>query len=131
MKRILCDTNIYSYALKGDKEIISILRKASFIGFASISIGELLSGFKSGGREVKNREELDDFLDSPRVRIYSVDENTAEYYAEILNNLRQIGLPIPTNDIWIAAIAFQYGLKMFTKDIHFKYIPGLPLITEF
>ncbi len=97
--------------------------------FSSISIGELLSGFKGGVREAGNRDELDQFLDSPRVRIYSVDENTAEHYAEILNNLKQTGRPIPTNDIWIAAIAFQYGLKMFTKDIHFKYIPGLPLIT--
>ncbi len=128
MKRLLIDTNIYSYALKGDQEIIATLQKALHIGFSSISVGELLSGFKGGEKERQNREELDEFLDSPRVVVYVVDENTAEYYAQILNHLRQIGSPIPTNDIWIAAIAFQHGLKMFTKDAHFENIPGIMLI---
>jgi tRNA(fMet)-specific endonuclease VapC len=57
-----------------------------------------------------------------------VDEDTSEFYAEILNNLREIGRPVPTNDIWIAAVAFQNGLKLFTKDNHFKAIAGLSLV---
>ena len=127
MRRLLIDTNIYSYALKGDGDVVEVLRKAEEIGFSVISIGELLSGFKGGGREQKNREELEKFLDSPRVVVYSVNEDTSEFYAEILNNLRKIGMPVPTNDIWIAAVAFQNGLKLFTKDIHFKVIAGLSL----
>ena len=124
----MIDTNIYSYALKGDGDVIEILRKVEEIGFSVISIGELLSGFKGGGRELKNREELEIFLDSPRVVVYSVNEDTTEFYAEILNNLRKVGMPVPTNDIWIAAVAFQNGLKLFTKDIHFKAIAGLSLV---
>jgi len=127
MRRLLIDTNIYSYALKGDGDVVEVLRKAEEIGFSVISIGELLSGFKGGGREQKNREELEKFLDSPRVVVYSVNEDTSEFYAEILNNLRKIGMPVPTNDIWIAAVAFQNGLKLFTKDIQFKVIAGLSL----
>ncbi|OEU51663.1 MAG: twitching motility protein PilT [Desulfuromonadales bacterium C00003096] len=127
MRRLLIDTNIYSYALKGDDDVIEVLRKADEIGFSVISIGELLSGFKGGGRERKNREELEIFLDSPRVIVYPVDENTSEFYAETLNYLRKIGRPVPTNDIWIAAVAFQNGLKLFTKDAHFKFIAGLSL----
>lgn len=57
-----------------------------------------------------------------------MDEDTSEFYAEILNNLREIGRPVPTNDIWIAAVAFQNGLKLFTKDNHFKAIAGLSLV---
>lgn len=128
MRQLLIDTNIYSYALRGDDEVVEVLRKSEQIGISVISIGELLSGFKGGGREKKNREELEIFLDSPRVVIYPVDEDTSEFYAEILDNLREIGKPVPTNDVWIAAIAFQNGLKLFTKDIHFKTIPGLSLI---
>ena len=128
MRQLLIDTNIYSYALRGDDDVVEVLRKSEQIGISVISIGELLSGFKGGGREKKNREELEIFLDSPRVVVYPVDEDTSEFYAEILNNLREIGKPVPTNDIWIAAIAFQNGLKLFTKDIHFKTIPGLSLI---
>lgn len=125
MRRFLIDTNIYSYALKGDPDVISILRKASLIGISVVSIGELLSGFKGGSMIDKNRKELDLFLDSPRVQVYQVDDETAEYYSEVLNNLKQIGKPIPTNDLWIAATAFQNGLKLFSKDRHFNNIPGL------
>ena len=128
MRRLLIDTNIYSYALKGDDRVVEVLKKCEQIGISVISIGELLSGFKGGGREQKNREELEIFLDSPRVVVYSVDEDTSEFYAEILNNLREIGRPVPTNDIWIAAVAFQNGLKLFTKDEHFKAIAGLSLV---
>ena len=128
MRRLLIDTNIYSYALKGDDGVVEVLRKAEQIGFSVISIGELLSGFKGGEREQKNREELANFLDSPRVVVYSVNEDTSEFYAEILNNLKEIERPVPTNDIWIAAVAFQNGLKLFTKDNHFKAIAGLSLV---
>jgi tRNA(fMet)-specific endonuclease VapC len=128
MRRLLIDTNIYSYALKGDSDVVEVLRKAEEIGFSVISIGELLSGFKGGGRERKNREELETFLDSPRVVVYSVNEDTSEFYAEVLHNLRKTGKPVPTNDIWIAAVAFQNGLKLFTRDTHFKAIAGLPLV---
>ncbi len=128
MRRWLIETNIYSYALRGDNDVVEVLRKAEEIGFSVISIGELLTGFKGGGKKQKNREELDNFLDSPRVVVYSVNEDTSEFYAEILNNLRQIGKPVPTNDIWIAAVAFQNGLRLFTKDIHFKAIAGLSLV---
>jgi tRNA(fMet)-specific endonuclease VapC len=128
MRRLLIDTNIYSYALKGDDEVVEVLKKAEQIGISVISIGELLFGFKGGGKEQKNREELEIFLDSPRVVVYSLDEDTSEFYAEILNNLREIGKSVPTNDIWIAAVAFQNGLKLFTKDNHFKAIAGLSLV---
>ena len=128
MKKVLIDTNIYSYAMKGDTETIAVLRQSHEIGICAVSIGELLSGFKGGNRELENRKELEEFLDTPRVKMYSIDEDTAEFYAEVLNSLKENGKPIPTNDIWIASVALQYGLKLFSKDQHFKYVSGLVLI---
>jgi tRNA(fMet)-specific endonuclease VapC len=128
MKKILIDTNIYSFAMRGDHEVIRILKKMEMIGISAISVGELLSGFKGGTRESKNREELDFFLDSPRVVLYPVDVVTSDYYSEIINNLKKAGTPVPTNDIWIAAAAFQHGLKLFTKDTHFSFVKGLMLV---
>lgn len=127
MNKILMDTNIYSLALRGDQNVITTLRHVAHIGFSSISIGELLSGFKGGNKEKENRQELGQFLDSPRMNLYVVDENTAEYYSSILNQLKRNGTPIPTNDIWIAATAFQYGLQLYTADKHFSNIAGLLL----
>lgn len=128
MAKILLDTNIYSAALRGDDEITTTLKQVAHLGICTITIGELFSGFKGGTREKENRHELADFLDSPRCHIYVIDENTADYYSAIVNQLRQDGTPIPTNDIWIAASAFQHGLHLFTLDKNFKNVAGLILI---
>ena len=128
MKNLLIDTNIYTYALNGNADVIKVLQRAPKISICSISIGELLSGFKAGSEENTNREELNEFLDSPRVQLHTIDEDTAEFYAEVLNGLKKKGKPIPTNDIWIASIALQHGLKLYTNDQHFKYVPGLILV---
>lgn len=127
MNKILIDTNIYSSALRGDQEVVQVLRQVIHIGISAVSIGEMLSGFRGGNREQENRKELGIFLDSPRVTLYTIDENTAEYYCVIINQLKKNGPPIPTNDIWIAATAFQYGLTLYTLDKHFCNIEGLLL----
>ncbi|MCP4602570.1 MAG: type II toxin-antitoxin system VapC family toxin [Proteobacteria bacterium] len=110
-----------------DVFLMNALRRVSHIGICSISIGELLSGFKAGNREKENRTELNSFLDSPRVTLYTVDENTAEQYSSLINRLKNQGTPIPTNDIWIAASALQHGLMLFTLDKHFSNVSGLLL----
>lgn len=125
MKKVLIDTNIYSLAMKGESTIVDTLRQIDAIGISTISIGELYTGFANGSRESDNKTELALFLDSPRVVVHTIDVETAEFYALILNNLKKAGTPIPTNDIWIASIAFQHGYKLFTKDKHFKAIQGL------
>ena len=125
MNRILIDTNIYSNALRGQVDVETVLRQVAHIGISAISIGELISGFQGGTKEQKNRAELSLFLDSPRVKLYSIDNETAEFYSTILNQLRQNGTPIPTNDIWIAATAFQHGLPLYTLDNHFSLIANL------
>jgi tRNA(fMet)-specific endonuclease VapC len=130
MKNVLIDTNIYSLAMKGDEQVIATLRRLDRIGFSAISIGELFSGFKGGSRENKNRQELDLFLDSPRVVVHVIDEGSADFYAAILHDLRVAGTPIPTNDIWIAATAFQHGYKLYSKHEHFRLIPGLVRFRE-
>ena len=93
MSRILIDTNIYSHAMVGTPEVLSELQRTGEIGISVVSIGELLSGFRAGTKEKKNRAEIGEFLDSPRVRIYLIDETTAEFYAEILSQLKKDGTP--------------------------------------
>ncbi|MHB8279785.1 MAG: PIN domain-containing protein [Candidatus Humimicrobiaceae bacterium] len=128
LSKILIDTNIYSEFMRGDNKVKYILSETQLIGISVISIGELLSGFKDGINEEKNRKELSFFLDSPRVKVYNVDIETSEFYSKVITDLKNSGNPIPTNDIWIASIAFQNGLKVFTLDNHFQKVPGLFLI---
>jgi tRNA(fMet)-specific endonuclease VapC len=121
-------TNIYIEFLRGDENINNILSSADFIAFSVISIGEILAGFRIWSDEKKYLNELDEFLYSPRLIIYEIDSETSEFYAKIYNELRIAGNPIPTNDMWIAALALQHGIKLLTNDRHFTKVAGLFLI---
>jgi len=128
IKRVLIDTNIYIEFLRGDENINNILSSADFIAFSVISIGEILAGFKIWSDEKKYLNELDEFLYSPRLIIYDIDSETSEFYAKIHNELRIADNPIPTNDMWIAALSLQHGIKLLTNDKHFVNVAGLFLI---
>ena len=127
MKRILIDTNAYAAFKRKDLSAFDTIRTTAYIGINIIVPGELYSGFKGGSKESKNRKELEQFLDSPRVHVLQLDEETAEFYAKIYWDLKQKGKPVPTNDMWVAASAMRHGLALFTFDDHFKIIDGLLL----
>lgn len=128
-KKVMLDTSAYSAFLRGNLEIKFSLQQADEIFLNPVIIGELLAGFIQGRNEKKNRDILREFLSSPRVEVVDIDEETSERYAVIINHLRTKGTPIPTNDLWIAASAMQYGLKVLTTDNH--YLNVQQIITEF
>ena len=122
---VALDTNVYSAFMRGVPEAVAALRAASEIHLPLIALGELLAGFAAGTRAAKNREELAQFMASPRVSLLEPDERTARHYAEIFVALRANGTPIPTNDLWIAALARQHRLSLLSLDAHFQAVPGL------
>ncbi len=125
MKSVLLDSNAYTAFKQGRSEALEILKHAPLIGLDSIVTGELLGGFAAGTREAWNRQQFEEFCSSNRVQRFLVDERTAEHYARIYIELRRLGRPIPTNDMWIAASALRHDLGLFTYDRHFKPISGL------
>jgi len=127
MSRLLLDTTAYSAMRRGDRRLVEPLAEASEIVLTSVVVGELVYGFVGGRLEDQNRRLLREFLESDRVRVVSVDEETAERYAAIRDYLRKKGTPIPTNDLWIAASAAQHGLKLLCLDRHFKEVPQVLL----
>ena len=127
MRRIAIDTNVYVSFKANDREVLHVLRNCDYIGIDITVIAELLSGFKIGSQEARNKAELELFLDSPRAAVLAHDLETAEYYAVIVQRLRKKGRPIPVNDIWIAANAMRHGLTLFSLDSHFREIDGLVL----
>lgn len=127
MKQLLIDTNVYVAFKRNNHAVVDLMRQAESIAINTVVLGKLLAGFKGGIRETANRSELDQFLDSPRVELLVLDESSADFFALIFNNLKQIGKPVPTNDIWIAASAMQHGRSLATLDSHFSYIAGLSL----
>ncbi len=123
--KILLDTSAYAGLMRGHRDIAAVIQRSDEIRVNVVVLGELRSGFLKGKYRKKNERELETFLASPRVGILTLDEDTAERYAIILNALWKAGTPIPINDIWIAASAMQHGLRVLTSDIHYQKVPHI------
>jgi predicted nucleic acid-binding protein len=118
---------VYVTFKNGTPSVIESLRICDTIGVDITVISELYSGFALGRHELKNRADLQSFLKTPRIQVLEHNLETADYYALIFKQLRKKGKPIPTNDIWIASTAMQYGFSLFSLDKHFKEVNGLLL----
>jgi predicted nucleic acid-binding protein len=127
VSRILLDTSALSAHLRGHEGVVEAVRSASRIAVTPIVLGELSAGFRGGSRYEENRDLLRRFQESPRVRILGIDVDTADRYALIHDSLRRAGTPIPTNDMWIAASAMQFGLLLVATDAHYERIPQIAL----
>jgi predicted nucleic acid-binding protein len=126
---IAVDTNAYSDAKRGLPDAVAVLQAADVVGVPVVVLGEILGGLSAGSRARKNRDELERFIRSPRAQVLVADADTADRYAEIWRALRSRGRPIPTNDLWIAAIVVQHGFRLFTRDAHFREVVGLRVVT--
>jgi tRNA(fMet)-specific endonuclease VapC len=123
--KVMLDTSAYSAYLRGNEDVKRAIQEADEIYLNPVVLGELYAGFARGGKEKKNREILREFLASPRVQVAVIDEETAERYTAIIIYLWSKGAPIPTSDLWIAATAMQYGLKLITTDGHYRNVPQI------
>ena len=122
MTRLALDTSAYSHFKRNDAAVVSILTTADWIGVPAIVLGELRAGFRRGARAEVNERELSAFLRHPVVHVLDVDDDAAAVYADIVVALRAAGTPLPTNDIWIAAVAAREGAIVVTYDAHFRAI---------
>ena len=125
MRPVLIDTNAYVAFKRGESSIIEIVRQAEILVISPVVLGELLGGFECGNRVKKNRDELQQFIRSSRVRIFSITSDTTNFYSQIYSSLKSKGNPIPSNDMWIAAQALENGCVLCSYDKHFKAIEGL------
>ena len=120
MSRICLDTSAYSHFRRGDGEAVGAIESARGVAVPAIVLGELRAGFRLGSRGDRNEADLRAFLNHPAVAILDVDDDAATQYAELIFDLRRAGRPLPTNDIWIAALAIRDGAAVLTYDKHFE-----------
>jgi predicted nucleic acid-binding protein len=123
--RLALDTNRYVDFARKVPEALEKVREADRIFMGLVVLGELRAGFLCGSRSAENERTLFQFLDSPRVTVLHPDEDTAHHYARLFRQLRVQGTPIPTNDLWLAALVVQHNLRLFARDRHFDSLPQL------
>ena len=123
--RLALDTNRYVDFARNVPEALQRIKEADQVFMAFMVLAELRSGFLCGSRSAENERTLAQFLDSPRAVILEPDEDTTHHYARLFRQLRVQGTPIPTNDIWLAALVVQHNLRLFARDQHFDALPQL------
>lgn len=121
--RLAIDANRYTDLCRGISEVVDVVEKADEVWVPLIVVAELRAGFAFGTRRDENERVLLKFLATPGVGVLSPDDATTLHYAELYAYLRKRGTPVPTNDLWIAALAVQHGLPLFDRDSDFDRLP--------
>jgi tRNA(fMet)-specific endonuclease VapC len=105
--------------------VVGAIEAADQIWLPFVVVGELRAGFAVGTQGPHNEAILNRFLLKPGVAILYADEQTTHHYANVYRQLRKQGTPIPTNDMWIAALVLQHSLVLYARDAHFDTLPQL------
>lgn len=124
--RLALDTNRYTDLSRGNSDVMEVVESADEVWLPFIVLAELRAGFSHGGKTAQNEAMLRRFLLQPEIDVLYADEQTTHHYASVYRQLRRQGTPIPTNDMWIAALVLQHSLTLCARDAHFDALPQLP-----
>ena len=121
--KYLLDTNIVIALFSEDPSVQKHIARAGEVFIPAIVIGELFYGAFKSGRPKANSARIENF--AAVNTILACDTGTGREYGRIKKLLHKKGLPIPENDIWIAALAREHGLTLVSRDEHFQQIDEL------
>ncbi len=123
--RLALDTNRYVDLCKGHQGTTDLLSVADAVFLPFVVTGELRAGFALARRPAENEQVLRRFLLKEGVEVLYADDQTTHHYARAFAQLRKQGTPIPTNDLWIAALVLQHDLVLHDRDRHFDHLPQI------
>jgi tRNA(fMet)-specific endonuclease VapC len=126
--KVALDSNRYDDLVTGDARVADVVETADAVYLPFIVIGELRAGFVAGNRQAENERLLRSLLLKADIEILFADEQTTHHYSAVYAQLRRQGTPIPTNDMWIAALVLQHDLVLCTRDRHFDHLPQIPRV---
>ncbi len=120
---MILDTNGLFALADGESTLEPILREAAEVALPVIVLGE----FRYGVGQSRDRQRYEQWLTESlgNFRILDVDETTAASYATVRMELKKAGTPIPSNDVWIAALCRQHSLFLLSRDRHFDLVVGI------
>jgi tRNA(fMet)-specific endonuclease VapC len=127
MNRALIDTDILTYFLKGDSDVVQNLNiyldYYDVLEINLITYYEILSGLLAKNA-LKQLTVFEDFI-SENI-ILPVTEKSIKISAEIYATLRKAGNSLDDVDLLIAGVAIENDMTLITNNVkHFSRIPGL------
>ena len=123
---LILDTNALSAFADGDPDLHRAIEQEMDLAIPAIVLGEYLFGI----RQSRHRERYEAWLrvNSSAFRMLPVRPSTAGHYAEIRSELKSAGRPIPSNDLWIAALTREHRRPLVSRDNHFEAVRGIKLV---
>jgi tRNA(fMet)-specific endonuclease VapC len=119
---MIVDTNALSAAADADPAVLALLGRADQMAIPVIVLGEYRYGIAQSRKRASYESWLAGLLHD--CLVLDVNEPTTQHYAEIVLELKRLGKPIPTNDLWIAALCRQHSLPLLSRDRHFDLVAG-------
>ena len=120
---MILDTNALSAVADNEPAAVRIFSQAASIELPVIVLGEYRYGIAHSRRRNDYERWLDELIAATRV--LPVDHQTSGHYAKVRAELKKAGQPIPSNDLWIAALCRQHRLPIMSQDKHFDAVQNL------
>ena len=120
---LILDTNALSAAAGEHPGVMGILAGTQQLALPAVVIGEYRYGFAQSRHKARYRRWLNGLITD--CTVLDITGQTTHHYAAISVELRQEGKPIPTNDLWIAALCRQHGLPFLSRDRDFNRVSGI------
>ncbi len=123
---MILDTNALSAVADDDPAAVRLFSNAATIELPAIVLGE----YRFGIAQSRRRKEYEKWLQElvAATRLLPVDQETTSHYAQVRAELKKAGKPIPSNDLWIAALCRQYRLPLMSQDTSLRCRPALKRI---
>jgi tRNA(fMet)-specific endonuclease VapC len=120
---VILDTNGISALAEGESALEAILSKAALVAIPVIALGEYRYGISQSRHRKYYEQWLNEYL--PKFRLLTVDDQTTIAYSTVRTELKKAETPIPSNDVWIAALCRQHSLPVLSRDRHFDVVTGI------
>jgi predicted nucleic acid-binding protein len=120
---LILDTNALSAVADGEASAMELVAGADLVALPVIVLGE----YRLGIAQSRHRASYESWLRqwTAAVTVLDIDDGTTHSYSAIGLELKKKGKPIPTNDLWIAALCLQHSLPLVSQDKHFDFVAGL------
>lgn len=124
---MILDTNALSAFFEGDTKLEAKLSHVKELHLPVIVLGE----YRFGLLRSKRRRLIESALErlEAAANVLTIDADTVRPYAEIRDRLKHAGSPIPSNDVWIAALATQHALPILSRDAHFDRVRAVTRVS--
>jgi tRNA(fMet)-specific endonuclease VapC len=120
---MILDTNALTAFVDGEPGALAEIGKARFIAIPVVVLGEYLFGIAQSRRRIEYERWMNRYIRN--YPILDISAETAARYADVRLELKRAGKPIPSNDIWIAALCRQHSLPLLSQDRHFDRVVGI------